>query len=121
MKRRSDPRHLARVTVVKNLFAESFVKGNEVKSPVSANVLANLSKIDKLIIKNAPAWPLNQIAPVDLAILRLAIYELLFSKKKEPFKVVVDEAVELAKEYGDTSSASFINGVLGSIVAQKLK
>ena len=86
------------------------------KDSQTAQVLAHLKKIDKLITVNAPAWPINQIAPLDLATLRLAIWELLFTKKKEPYKVIIDEAVEIAKEYSGETSASFINGVLGTII-----
>lgn len=71
-------------------------------------------KIDKLIEKAAPEWPLEQIAVIDLAILRLAIYELLYCKDIPP-KVAIDEAVELAKTYGGSNSSKFINGVLGTI------
>ena len=74
-----------------------------------------------MIAQNAPAWPIEQINPVDLATLRLAIYELLYKKKKEPYKVIIDEAVEIAKDYGTETSGSFINGVLGAIVKSKLK
>lgn len=72
-----------------------------------------------LISKNAPVWPIAQIAPIDLATLRLSIWELLYKKNKEPYKVVVDEAIEIAKEYGSESSPKFINGVLGSIIKSK--
>ena len=120
MKNKTDPRHIARIAAVKNLFATSF------KNQQGTNVLArqetdNQKKIDGLIIKNAPAWPISQIAPIDLAILRLAIFELVFKDKKEPYKVIIDEAVEIAKEYGNESSASFINGVLGSIIKSNIK
>lgn len=120
MKTKSDPRHRARVAAVKNLFAASF----RPKAPVTPRVkqvVAKRVRIDKLIKKHAPAWPIAQIAPIDLAILRLAIYELLFKTEKEPYKVVIDEAVEIAKEYGGDSSASFVNGVLGAIVKSKGK
>ena len=53
---------------------------------------------------------------MDLAILRLSIWELAFKEKKEPYKVIVDEAVEIAKEYGTETSGGFINGVLGAII-----
>lgn len=121
MKKRSDPRHLARVAAVKDLFANSFSGNKSAQTDLSKKVLAKLSLIDKLIAKNAPAWPINQIAPIDLAILRLAVYELEFNTKKEPYKVVIDEAVEIAKEYGSDASASFINGALGSIMKSKEK
>lgn len=87
----------------------------------ASQVLGNKSKIDRLIQKNAPAWPIKQIAPVDIAILRLAIWELIFKERKEPYKVIVDEAVEIAKEYGSESSAGFINGVLGSVIKAQIK
>ncbi len=77
--------------------------------------------IDKLIEKSAPDRPVSQINRVDLSILRLAIYELVV-EKSAPFKVIIDEAVELGKEYGSDSSASFINGALGKLVEiKKLK
>lgn len=117
MKRKSDPRHKIRVEAIKQLFEKSF--RNEVKlekGTPAFQVSRKLRQIDSIIAKNAPAWPLNQVAPVDLAILRLAIWELLFKKDKVPYKVIIDEAVEIAKEYGSDSSASFINGVLGAIV-----
>lgn len=77
-------------------------------------VLKNLAEIDKIIEKYAPEWPIEQITIVDRNILRIGIYELKFSKKVPP-KVVIDEAIELAKTFGGESSGKFINGVLGSI------
>jgi len=74
----------------------------------------NLKKIDKLITKAAPEWPLEQIAYIDLSILRLATFELIFRKDIPP-KVVIDEAVELAKKFGGENASKFINGVLGTI------
>ncbi|MCR4324125.1 MAG: transcription antitermination factor NusB [Candidatus Curtissbacteria bacterium] len=120
MKRKGDPRHKVRVETVKDLFAQSFRPDSE-SSGLTEQVLLNKGKTDALIKKNAPAWPLAQIPPLDLAILRLAVYELVFKEKKEPYKVVIDEAVEIAKEYGNESSASFVNGVLGSIVKSNIK
>ncbi len=122
MKTRSDPRHKTRVSAVKSLFASSFTKSRpEVETTLPARVLAKIAEIDKLVKQNAPAWPLEQISPIDLAILRLAIYELVFKERKEPYKVIVDEAVEIAKEYGNEKSGSFINGVLGSIIKTNTK
>lgn len=86
------------------------------KNSPESQVQENFKKIDALIKKNAPAWPINQIAPVDLAILRMATWELLYKKEKEPYKVVVDEAIEIAKEFGADTAATFINGVLGAII-----
>lgn len=81
-------------------------------------IVASLSKIDKLISKSAPDRPIAQINKVDLAILRLAVFELIIDKGVPP-KVVIDEAIELGKEYGSDSSASFINGALGKLIELK--
>ena len=62
-------------------------------------------------------WTFDRISKIDVAILKLAIYELIYSKI--PYKVVINEAVEIAKKYGDDSAKSFINGVLASIVKEK--
>lgn len=118
MKKKSDPRHLARVAAVKDLFANSFSKDKQTSNALAKKVLAKKTQIDKLVALNAPAWPLDQVAQIDLSILRLAAYELRFSIKKEPYKVIIDEAVEIAKQYGSDSSAAFVNGVLGSIMAK---
>lgn len=121
MKKKADPRHKARIQTMQLLFEKSFSKETKVaKDSTAAKILENQDKIDKLIGKNAPAWPITQIASVDLATLRLAVWELLFNTKKEPYKVVVDEAIEIAKEFGSDSSPKFVNGVLGSIIKSKL-
>jgi N utilization substance protein B len=76
--------------------------------------LENTERIDKIIVPAAPEWPIEQIALVDLVILRLAIYELLF-KREVPPKVAINEAVELAKTFGGLNSSRFVNGVLGTV------
>ena len=76
--------------------------------------LKNTIKIDAIIQAAAPEWPLDQIAVLDKIILRLATYELLFTKDVPP-KVAIDEAVELAKSFGGENSSKFINGALGTI------
>ncbi len=81
-------------------------------------IIPQQKKIDKLIEKCAPQWPLKQINKIDLAILRLSIFELMH-KKDVPPKVVVDEAVELGKQYGSESSSGFINGVLGKLITEE--
>lgn len=79
-------------------------------------VLENQEKLDAVIIKAAPEWPINQIANVDRNILRIGLYELLFGDKKEvPPKVAINEAIELAKNFGGDSSGRFVNGVLGTV------
>lgn len=87
-------------------FIEGLVKG----------VLKKQKKIDGVIEKAAPEWPLEQIAAVDRNVLRIGLYELLFSDKKEvPPKVAINEAIELAKTFGGDSSSKFVNGVLGTV------
>lgn len=77
----------------------------------------NLPAIDRALAAAATAWPLEQMAKVDKAILRLAIYEILFDNGV-PVRAAINEAVELAKLYGGESSPRFVNGVLGAIAAQ---
>lgn len=96
-----------------NLFAFSFDK-NQVHSDIAGIIFA-LPSIDQQIRVAAPEWPIDKIAKIDLAVLRLAVFELSI-EKKEPPKVVIDEAIELAKEYGNDHSSQFVNGVLGTIL-----
>lgn len=81
-------------------------------------VWARREEIDSLIGKAAPAWPVEQLAGIDRNILRIAIFEILFDNKAVPAKVAINEAVELAKEYGSQNSPKFVNGVLGTVVSQ---
>jgi N utilization substance protein B len=76
-----------------------------------------IADLDKRIQPIAPDWPLDQIARIDLCILRISFYELLFMKDTPP-KVVINEAVELAKSYGGENSSKFINGVLGTLLKE---
>jgi len=79
-------------------------------------VLANRQRLDEIIRKNAPAWPLEQVAAVDRNILRLAIFEIVIDNMV-PMRAAINEAVELAKEFGGEASPKFVNGVLGSVAA----
>lgn len=81
-------------------------------------VEAYREELDRLIHQYAPEWPVAQIAIVDRNILRIAIYEILFCDDT-PTKVAINEAVELAKEFGSDSSGRFVNGVLGTLVAKE--
>lgn len=119
MKTATDPRHLKRRETVRYLFAYAFQKKQSLNEQ-AAQVIANLDKIDQKIIESAPEWPLERVNKIDLAILRLAVYELLI-QKTEPPKVIIDEAVELAKEFGAENSAAFINGVLGNILKKEIE
>lgn len=114
MKKSTDPRHLFRIKIVQELFAQSF-HTQQPKGEKTQSIIKNFAEVDKLIEKAAPEWPLPKIAQIDLAILRLAVYEIVIDKK-EPVKVIIDEAVEIAKEFGNDRSSSFINGVLGTIL-----
>jgi len=116
MKTAKDPRHIKRVKAVKALFAEAFAEQPELPDIVH-KILANKKTIDKRIAKAAPLWPTDKLNKIDLAILRYAIFEL--EQEKTPPKVVIDEAVEIAKEYGSENSPSFVNGVLGTIYKEQ--
>ena len=77
-------------------------------------VLTNRDRIDEVIRKTAPSWPLEQVAAIDRNILRLAIYEILIDNRV-PMRAAINEAVELAKQFGGETSPRFVNGVLGSV------
>jgi len=116
MKKRSDPRHKERQAIVKELFAQSFSPQNQrTLKEKTREILKLTPEIDKLIEKAAPEFSLGGINKIDLAILRLAVFELLWEKKQPP-AVIIDEAVELAKEFGSQSSPKFINGALGAVL-----
>jgi N utilization substance protein B len=89
-------------------FSEELVKG----------VLQNKANLDAFIKKFAPAFPPEQMSVIDRNILRLAIFEISFSDKT-PIKVAINEAIELAKEFGSDSSPRLINGVLGSVTTER--
>lgn len=79
-------------------------------------VISNLKDIDNIMSQAAPEWPIEQITIVDRNVLRIGLYELLYSNKEEvPPKVAINEAIELAKTFGGESSGKFINGVLGTV------
>jgi N utilization substance protein B len=88
-------------------FSEELVKG----------VLQHKSELDALIKRFAPAFPVEQMSIIDKSILRLAIFEVLFSDKS-PLKVAINEAIELAKDFGSDSSPRLVNGILGSIATK---
>lgn len=102
-------------------FEENEITNNEEKEFIKTifeGLINNKSEIEELIQSNLKEkWTIDRISKIDLAILKVAIYELIYSKV--PYKVVINEAVELAKKYGDDSSKSFVNGILASIVKDK--
>ena len=116
MKNPLDPRHKRRQKLVEELFALEFHQ--QKVSDAANSVLAQKQVIDEIIEKSAKEFPIDKINKVDLAILRLAVFELLLEKKQPP-KVVIDEAIELAKEFGGETSPAFINGALGNILTHE--
>jgi N utilization substance protein B len=130
-------RHLSRSIAMQSLYEKDFMgdKANlnevlernikefgpgledtEFARKLALGVSDNMDKIDKIIEKAAPEWPIEQINIVDRNVLRIGLYELIYSDKEEvPPKVAINEAIELAKMFGGESSGKFINGVLGTV------
>jgi N utilization substance protein B len=118
MRKADDPRHIKRIKIMQYLFSECFITQEDANFSYLNDInflKKNLQKIDSIIEKAAPVFPIAKIAKIDLSILRLAIYELLIEKKVPP-KVIIDESVELAKQFGGEGSPGFVNGVLGFIL-----
>ncbi len=131
-------RHLSRSIVLQTLFesdlrnidinnveeilirnATEFGAGT-VDTPFMMNLLTNTlgkkTEIDNIIVKAAPDWPIDKISAVDRNVLRLGLFELIFSDRDQvPAKVAINEAIELAKNFGGESSGKFVNGVLGAV------
>jgi transcription antitermination protein NusB len=104
--------------IVKNNISEYGVgmEKDDFISDVADGVFQNMKKIDNTIQRLAPEWPIGQVTIIDRNILRIGIYELLFSKRTDvPPRVAINEAIELAKSFGGSSSGKFVNGVLGSL------
>jgi N utilization substance protein B len=99
---------------LRNISQFDAITDKEYIVPMVNGIVANIEKIDDLIQKSAPDWPLDQVAVIDKTILRLATYELIIDRSV-PAKVVINEAVELAKSFGSDNSSKFINGVLGTL------
>ncbi len=134
MKSLSDPRHNARKLALSSIFCwmfnepdtescvnvsrellESTETDEDLVKLLISGVETNILEIDKIIEEAAPEWPLDKISKIDLVILRIAIFEVVYGTKT-PTKVAIDEAVELAKEFGNETSSKFVNGVLGTVV-----
>ena len=96
------------------------IKSEQVKNQVKEDIksiIENTDLIEKQISNNLKQdWKIERISRVNVALLKLAIYEMLI--KKVPYKVVINEVVELAKKYGEDTSSSFINGVLATVVKE---
>lgn len=107
------------VTVLGQRFADKELppEGEQFARVVVMGTLAHKGEIDALIRRVAPEWPVEQIAGVDRAILRIATYEIVFGEETSP-KIAINEAIELAKLFGSDSSRRFVNGALGALMAQ---
>ncbi len=106
--------------ILNNCYEENDNKPEEKEyiSNVVKGVKENLAEIDNIILSKLKNWSLDRIAKIDLAILRLAIYEIKYVEDI-PEKVSANEAVELAKTYGNNDSKSFINGVIANVIECK--
>lgn len=93
---------------------ESAIDDKDFVSRIAHGVLEQQASLDGQIQPIAPDWPIEQIARVDRTILRMGLYELLHMADIVPPKVVINEAVELAKAFGSDNSSKFVNGVLGT-------
>ncbi len=119
-----DGRHKARRALLQDLFACTFsdVSLDRIEVPEHRaeleTILAELPELDAQIKSAAPERPLEQLAKIDLAIMRLIMFES--KHKPTPKKVLVDEAIELAKAYGGDSSAKFMNGVLAKLLLSEV-
>ncbi|MBU0579456.1 antitermination protein NusB [Patescibacteria group bacterium] len=112
-----DPRHQKRIRLMQALFSYSYNQKLDLPTDeleIYKKIISLIDKIDHEIAKFAPERPLIGINQVDLAILRLVVYESKHTKV--PKKVIINEAVELAKEFGTESSPRFVNGVLGQML-----
>ena len=98
------------------------VEENEAKEYIKDAVLGineHINEIKELIEKNLKAdWKIDRISKIDLGLLKLAIYEIKY--KKIPYKVAINECLELSKKYGEESSKNFVNGILASVVKEKI-
>ena len=136
----TDPRHTSRKLALSSIFSWLFSEPNIEESILTSTeileeegvsyddeltkfivdgVKDHIEEIDKIIEESAPDLPIDKIAKIYLVILRIAIFEVLFGKKT-PVKVAIDEAVEIAKEFGNDTSHKFVNGVMGTVVEKYL-
>jgi transcription antitermination protein NusB len=115
-----DPRHARRIGLMQQLFAYTFLETPELQAqfttehPDMAELIKNLPELDAELKEHAPERPLSEINKVDLAILRLVVFE--WKQSRTPQKVLINEGVELAKEFGTESSPKFVNGVLAHLL-----
>jgi N utilization substance protein B len=136
-------RHLGRIVALQTLYEEDFrrecgdetfklasvlarniarynetIDDKEFIEQLVGGVASQQAAIDDIIRPVAPEWPIEQIARIDRVVLRIGVYELIFTADVPP-KVAINEAVELAKAFGGDNSSKFINGVLGTVLRNK--
>jgi transcription antitermination protein NusB len=96
--------------------AKDEIKDKEFIYSLVQGVISNIEELNKIISAAAPEWPLDKITTIDRNVLRIGLYELIYGNKEEvPPKVAINEAIELAKSFGGSSSGRFVNGVLGTV------
>ncbi|MEX0934429.1 MAG: transcription antitermination factor NusB [Candidatus Saccharimonadales bacterium] len=135
-------RHLGRIVALQSLYEYDFRSGEKLDITkvtdrnltqyedviddkdfvhnLTSSVVDKLDEVDAIIGPAAPEWPIEQIARIDRVILRMSVYELVLDKETPP-KVVINEAVELAKSFGGDNSSKFINGVLGTVYSERIE
>jgi len=132
-------RHLSRMVTMQAIYEWNFRHDSDLKEILERSIAEFRADIDKEFVKSiiiavrdkkkeldteiessAPEWPIEQISCIDKSILEIAIYELLYSPDVPP-KVAINEAVELAKQFGSENSSKFVNGVLGSVYDKHIK
>jgi transcription antitermination protein NusB len=114
----TDPRHIKRQELLQILFQWDF-RHYETNNQSAKKIIEKIDTIDSQIQKQATLWKINDMAKIDVAILRLATWELMF--ENTPKKTVIDEAIELAKEFGNEKSSNFVSGVLGRIYDSEIQ
>ncbi len=136
-------RHLSRIIVVQSLYEWAFMNyekekckeifernlqefGQDIDEPefgrsLIAGIMDNLEKIDTILKESIKSLPYEQVPILEKSILRLATYELLNESESTPHKVAINEAIEIAKNFGTSATAKFINGVLGTVYENILK
>lgn len=121
MKTNEDPRHQRRIRLFQLLYGTQFSEQvrNSLPSDIEQTIErieSNKEKIHSIVDVYATKFSSSRMSKIDLAILTLAVFEMLF-EKKEPYKVIADEAIEIAKEFGSSHSPQFVSGIVGKIIS----
>ena len=124
MKSGLDPRHLRRVRIIKALYALQFIEAKPNSLSIDDqktldSIIQHLKEINQQINLYSSRFGVDKMVKIDLSILQLGVFELLYNQEA-PSKVVIDEAIEIAKEFGSNSSPALINGILAKILETNL-